>query len=93
MQRAGVRVKPSDLRPVFRTCISVDLGALSFDPKDRFKTRANWVMRWRGNYGETAGFRFQTGRAAPISATQLATEATRRETNADLSAKTLACTI
>jgi len=93
MQRAGVRVKPSDLRPSLPDKASqLILRALSFDPKDRFQNaRELGDALARELAEETAAFDPKQVEPAPISATQLATEANApvRQT-ADLSAKTLA---
>jgi len=93
MQRAGVRVKPSDLRPSLpEDACQLILRALSFDPKDRFQNaRELGDALARELAEETAAFDPKRADSAPIPATQLATDANApaRQT-ADLSAKTLA---
>jgi serine/threonine protein kinase len=93
MQRAGVRVKPSDLRPSLPDdACQLILRALSFDPKDRFQNaRELGDALARELTEETAAFDPKRADPTPIPATQLATEANApaRQT-ADLSAKTLA---
>jgi serine/threonine protein kinase len=93
MQRAGVRVKPSDLRPSLPDdACQLILRALSFDPKDRFQNAREFGDALARQLAEeTATFEPNRVDPAPIPATQLATEpnASARQT-ADLSAKTLA---
>ncbi len=93
MQRAGVRVKPSDLRPsLSEEACQVILRALSFDPKDRFQNaRELGDALARALAEDTATFDQNRIDRAPIPATQLATDANApaRQT-ADLSSKTLA---
>jgi hypothetical protein len=88
MQRAGVRVKPSDLRPSLSEAASqIILRALSFDPKDRFQNaRELGDALARALAEDTA-----TVDRAPIPSTQMATgeNAPARQT-ADMSSKTLA---
>jgi hypothetical protein len=93
MQRAGVRVKPSDLRPSLpEDACQMILRALSFDPKDRFQNaRELGDALARELTEETAAFDSKRADLTPIPATQLATDvnAPARQT-ADLSAKTFA---
>lgn len=92
MQRAGVRVKPSDLRPSLPDDASqLILRALSFDPKDRFQNaRELGDALARELAEETAAFEPRQVNPTPIPATQLATDANEpaRQT-ADLSPKTM----
>jgi serine/threonine protein kinase len=93
MQRAGVRVKPSDLRPSLSEDASqLILRTLSFDPKDRIQNaRELGDTLARELAEETATFSPKQSDPTPIPATQLATDADApaRQTK-DLSAKTLA---
>lgn len=93
MQRAGVRVKPSDLRPsLSEEACQVILRALSFDPKQRFQSaRELGDMLARTLTEETAPIRHAPANSAQIPATQLATDANAvvQET-ADLGSKTIA---
>ncbi len=90
MQRGGVRVKPSDLRPsLSEEASQIILRALSFDPKERFQT-----ARELGDAlarALTADTDYQRADHQQIPATQLSTDANppARQT-ADLSAKTMA---
>ncbi|MFN2577032.1 MAG: serine/threonine protein kinase [Pyrinomonadaceae bacterium] len=93
MQRSGVRVKPSDLRPSLpQEAERTILRALSFDPKDRFQTAREFgdtlarALDEETSISNTAHFE-----NAQIPATQLATAANppARQT-ADLSQKTIA---
>src|SRR5258706_7567641 len=90
MQRAGVRVKPSDLRPSLpEDAGQMILRALSFDPKDRFQNaRELGDALARELAEETAAFDSKRSDLTPIPATQLATDANApaRETG-DLSSK------
>lgn len=76
MQRAGVRVKPSDLRPSLSEAASqVILRALSFDPKDRFQNaRELGDILARELSEDTAQFTPQRPASSQIPATQLATD-------------------
>ena len=91
MQRAGVRVKPSDLRPSLSSeADEIILRALGFDPQQRFRSaRELGDALARALTDDTATF--ERASAGPVAATQLATHANppARETG-DLSAKTLA---
>jgi serine/threonine-protein kinase len=93
MQRAGVRIKPSDLRPsLSEEACAVILRALSFDPKERFQnSRELGDALARALSEDTATFNPDRSSQAPIPATQLATDANApaRQT-ADLSSKTIA---
>lgn len=93
MQRAGVRVKPSDLRPSLSgEACQVILRALSFDPKQRFQSaRELGDILARALTEETAAIDYRPVDNAPVPATQLATDANppARQT-ADLSSKTIA---
>jgi len=92
MQRAGVRVKPSDLRPSLPDdACQLILRALSFDPNDRFQNAREFGDALARELTEdTATFKPNPIDRAPIPATELATDAKApaRQT-ADLSAKTL----
>jgi serine/threonine protein kinase len=93
MQRAGVRVKPSDLRPsLSEAACQIILRALSFDPKDRFQNaRELGDALARALAEDTATFDQNRINRAPIPSTQMATgeNAPARQT-ADLSSKTIA---
>jgi serine/threonine protein kinase len=93
MQRAGVRIKPSDLRPsLSEEACQVILRALNFDPKDRFQNaRELGDALHRALSEDTATFSQEPSGQLPIPATQLATDANQpaRQT-ADLSSKTIA---
>jgi len=93
MQRAGVRVKPSDLRPsLSEEACQVILRALSFDPKQRLQSaRELGDILARALTEETAAINYHPVDNAPVPATQLATDANApaRQT-ADLSSKTIA---
>ena len=93
MQRAGVRVKPSDLRPsLSEEACQVILRALSFDPKQRFQSaRELGDMLARALTEETAPVRHAPANSAQIPATQLATDANAvAQETADLGSKTIA---
>ena len=93
MQRGGVRVKPSDLRPsLSEEASQIILRALSFDPKERFQGARE--------FGDALARTLASGTVtldqrqpvqAQIPATQLSTDANppARQTS-DLSAKTMA---
>src|SRR5207237_1800802 len=93
MQRAGVRVKPSDLRPsLSEEADQLILRALRFDPQERFQSaRELGEALAHGLTNETATLEFNRPDNAQIPATQLATDpnAPARLT-ADLSPKTMA---
>lgn len=93
MQRAGVRVKPADLRPsLSEEAGQVILRALSFDPKQRFQNaRELGDILSHALKEETAAIDYHPVDNAPVPATQLATDANApaRQT-ADLSSKTIA---
>ncbi len=93
MQRAGVRVRPSDLRPsLSEEAEQIILRALSFDPKDRFQNaRELGDALARGLSEDTLTVDRDRPERAPIPATQLATDqnAPARQT-ADLASKTIA---
>ena len=93
MQRAGVRVKPSDLRPsLSEEACQVILRALSFDPKQRFQSaRELGDILARALTEETAPIEHGPADSAQVPATQLATNANApaRQT-ADLASKTIA---
>lgn len=93
MQRAGVRVKPADLRPsLSEEASQVILRALSFDPKHRFQSaRALGDILARALAEETAAIEVTPIERVAVPATQLATDAnaSARQT-ADLSSKTIA---
>src|SRR5882672_2775463 len=92
MQRAGVRVKPSDLRPSLPDdACRLILRALSFDPKERFQNaRELGDALARELAEETAAFEPSRVDPTPIPATQLATDANApAKQTADLSPKTM----
>jgi serine/threonine-protein kinase len=93
MQRGGVRVKPSDLRPsVSEEACNVILRALSFDPKQRFQNARELGDTLARTLSEdTATFSPSPSGPLPIPATQLATAPNdpARQT-ADLASKTIA---
>lgn len=92
MQRAGVRIKPSDLRPSLSAeADQVILRALSFDPKERFQdARELGDVLARALSEDTATFDQNRADPSAIPPTQLATapNSPARQT-ADLSAKTM----
>jgi serine/threonine protein kinase len=93
MQRAGLRVKPSDLRPsLSEEASQIMLRALSFDPKDRFQS-ARELGDALARALAADEVTIERGQAVPaqIPPTQLATDAVppARQT-ADLSSKTIA---
>ena len=91
MQRAGVRVKPSDLRPsLSEEACQVILRALSFDPKERFQNARELGDTLSRSLSEETFSPTPSG-PLPIPATQLATAPNEpaRDT-ADLSSKTIA---
>jgi serine/threonine protein kinase len=93
MQRAGVRVKPVDLRPsLSEEAGQVILRALSFDPKQRFQSaRELGDILARALREETAAIEVTPIERVAVPATQLATDANApaRQT-ADLTSKTIA---
>lgn len=93
MQRAGVRIKPSDLRPsLSEEASQMILRALTFDPKERFQNaRELGDVLARELSEDTAQFTPRQPAPTKIAATQLATDANEpaRQT-ADLSSKTIA---
>ena len=93
MQRAGVRVKPSDLRPSLseEACQAV-LHALSFDPRQRSQSAREFGdILARALTEETAPPKHTPANGVRVPATQLATDAKApaRQT-ADLASKTIA---
>jgi serine/threonine protein kinase len=92
IQRAGVRVKPSDLRPrLSENGCRLILRALSFDPHQRFPSaRELGDALARALTEDTATLDYSTD-SAQIPATQLATEANSSSgPTADLSSRTMA---
>jgi serine/threonine protein kinase len=93
MQRGGVRVKPSDLRPaVSEEACQMILRALSFDPKQRVQNARELGDTLARTLSEdTATFSPSANEPLPIPATQLATAPNEpaRDT-ADLASKTIA---
>lgn len=77
MQRAGVRVKPSDLRPSLSSeADEIILRALSFDPQQRFHgARELGDALARALSEEMAPFEVRGGAPGAVLATQLATDA------------------
>jgi tRNA A-37 threonylcarbamoyl transferase component Bud32 len=77
MQRAGVRVKPSDLRPSLSSeADEIILRALSFDPQQRFHgARELGDLLSRTLTEETAPFELRAAAPGAVPATQLATDA------------------
>jgi serine/threonine protein kinase len=93
MQRAGVRVKPSDLRPsLSEEACQIILRALSFDSKARFQNaRELGDLLGRALSEDTVPINPDRGGQVPIPATQLATAANpQARQTADLSSKTIA---
>ncbi len=91
MQRGGVRVKPSDLRPsVSEEACQVILRALGFDPKQRFQNARELGDTLARTLSEETYSPSPSG-PLPIPATQLATTPYEppRDT-ADLASKTIA---
>jgi serine/threonine protein kinase len=93
MQRGGVRVKPSDLRPsLSEDADRTILRALSFDPKERFQSArelGDALARTLAN--DTVTLDQRPPVQAQIPATQLATDAIPpAQQTADLSSKTIA---
>lgn len=91
MQRGGVRVKPSDLRPsVSEDACQVILRALSFDPKQRFQNARELGDTLARTLSEETFSPSPSG-PLPMPATQLATAPYEpaRDT-ADLASKTIA---
>lgn len=89
MQRHGVRISPSDLRPAVSTDANeIILRALSFDPSQRFQTAREFGDALARALTDELTL---DQRSAQIPATQLATQANppARQT-ADLSQKTIA---
>jgi len=92
MQRGGVRVKPSDLRPSLSTeAGQLILRALSFDPGERVQSAREFGDALARALAQETTLDQGPARQAQIPATQLATDANApaRQT-ADLSAKTMA---
>ena len=92
MQRGGVRVKPSDLRPsLSEDTDRIILRTLSFDPKERFQSAREFGDALaRGLAGDTVKPDQQPVQAQ-IPATQLLTDAIPPAVQtADLSSKTIA---
>jgi serine/threonine protein kinase len=92
MQRGGVRVKPSDLRPsLSEEASQIILRALSFDPKERFQSARELGDALSRALAQETTFDQGPAEHAQIPATQLSTDANSpaRQT-ADLSAKTMA---
>ena len=77
MQRAGVRVKPSDLRPSLSSeADEIILRALSFDAQQRFPgARELGDLLSRALTEETAPFELRAAAPGAVPATQLATDA------------------
>ncbi|HEX6188257.1 MAG TPA: serine/threonine-protein kinase [Pyrinomonadaceae bacterium] len=77
MQRAGVRVKPSDLRPSLSSeADEIILRALSFDPQQRFHgARELGDLLSRTLTEETAPLDVRAAGRGAVPATQLATDA------------------
>lgn len=90
MQRQGVRVSPTDLRPALpQETSDLILRALSFAPADRFQSARDFGDALAASLSEDATV--DQNNAQPVPATQLATSANApaRKTG-DLSAKTIA---
>ena len=93
MQRAGVRVKPSDLRPSLSSeADGIILRALSFDPEQRFHSaRELGDSLSRVMTEETASFELRPAVPVAVPVTQLATDANPpARSTGDLSSKTMA---
>jgi serine/threonine protein kinase len=88
MQRAGVRVKPSDLRPsLSEEADEIILRALSFDPNERFQS----ARELGDGLARTLSEEPATQDRVPVVATELSTDAnTPARTTGDLSSKTMA---
>jgi serine/threonine protein kinase len=96
MQRAGVRIKPSDLRPsLSEEAGQIILRALSFDPQARFsdaREMGDQLARALGN--ETGTFDRAPADRAQVPPTQLATDSrSPAQQTADLQAKDSSKTI
>lgn len=92
MQRGGVRVRPSDLRPsLSEEAGRIILRALSFDPKERFQSARELGDALSRALAEETTLDHGRVERPQIPATQLATDANppARQTS-DLSAKTMA---
>ncbi len=92
MQRRGVRISASDLRPALSVEANHLVGrALSFDPAARFAVAREFGDALANALSEEVTSEQQQFAPAPLPATQLATQATppARQT-ADLAAKTIA---
>src|SRR5882672_2647750 len=93
MQRGGVRLKPSDLRPsLSEEADRIMLRALSFDPKERFQSaRELGDALARTLASDTVTLDQRPPVQAQIPATQLSTGANApAQQTADLSSKTIA---
>jgi serine/threonine protein kinase len=92
MQRAGVRVKPVDLRPSLpEEAGQLILRALSFDPKQRLQSaRDLGDILARALTEETAAVESPSVERVAVPATQLATDPNAAVRNTDLSSKTIA---
>jgi serine/threonine protein kinase len=92
MQRQGVRISPSDLRPAVSTEASeIILRALSFEPSQRFQTAREFGDALARALTDELTLDQRSAPSSQIPATQLATQANppARQT-ADLSQKTIA---
>ena len=92
MQRQGVRISPSDLRPAVSTDASeIILRALSFEPSQRFQTAREFGDALARALTDELTLDQRSAPSSQIPATQLATQANppARQT-ADLSQKTIA---
>jgi len=92
MQRGGVRVKPSDLRPsLSEEASQIILRALSFDPRERFQSaRELGDALARTLASDTVTLDQRPPVQVQIPATQLSTGANPPRQTSDLSAKTMA---
>jgi len=92
MQRQGVRISPSDLRPAVSTDANeIILRALSFEPSQRFQTAREFGDALARALTDELTLDQRSAPSSQIPATQLATQANppARQT-ADLSQKTIA---
>src|SRR5258708_4664524 len=92
MQRAGVRVKASDLRPsLSEEASQIILRALSFDPKERFQSARDLCDALSRALTQETTFNQSRVERPQVPATQLSTDANAPEKQTgDLSSKTLA---
>jgi tRNA A-37 threonylcarbamoyl transferase component Bud32 len=91
MQRAGVRVKPSDLRPsLSEEADRMILRALSFEPKDRFPSAREVGDAVAGALNEETLIADRKSSPRALAATQLAAEGDDARSTGDVGPKTIA---